>query len=89
MSCSLAFQFIGEKNPNQGQSEAVENNDIIESINKLDIERHISVFDLKRLDQYSKNMVDFHLIMDLTPVIAKLFFEKQSLPRGAVNLSYV
>lgn len=34
-------------------------------------------------------MVDFHLIMDLVPVLAKLFFMKTTLPKGAVNLSYV
>lgn len=47
------------------------------------------MFDLRRLDSYSKNMVDFHLVMDLVPVIAKLFFTKKTLPRGSVNLSYV
>ena len=34
-------------------------------------------------------MVDFHLIMDLIPTIAKMFFLHQTLPKGAVNLSYV
>lgn len=53
------------------------------------MEQHISPFDLKRLDSYAKNMVDFHLIMDLVPVLAKLFFMKTTLPKGAVNLSYV
>jgi len=31
-------------------------------------------YDVKRLDLYSKNMVDYHLIMDLLPEVAKLFF---------------
>ena len=52
------------------------------------MENEISVFDLRRLDSYANNMVDFHLIMDLVPTLAKLFFLKQTLPRGAVNLSY-
>lgn len=34
-------------------------------------------------------MVDFHLVMDLVPVLAKLFFMQLDLPKGAVNLSYV
>lgn len=38
------------------------------------LEPHISVFDLKRLESYSNNLVDFHLIMDLVPTIAKLYF---------------
>ena len=45
------------------------------------------VFDLKRLESYSKNLVDFHLIMDLLPTIAKIYF--QVLPEGTITLSYV
>lgn len=45
-----------------------------EPISREFIERHISVFDLKRLESYSNNLVDFHLIMDLVPTIAKLHF---------------
>lgn len=47
------------------------------------------MFDLRRLDQYSKNLVDFHLIMDLVPTLAKLHFLRSTLPRGTVTLSYV
>jgi len=48
--------------------------DDIEPVTKEKIERYISVFDLKRLESYSNNLVDFHLIMDLVPTIAKLHF---------------
>ena len=89
MSCGLAFQFIGEKNQNQGSTEAQEDQTLLDQISKSDLERHISVFDLKRLDSYAKNMVDFHLVMDLVPILAKLFFTKTTIPRGAINLSYV
>jgi N-acetyltransferase 10 len=58
-------------------------------ISKSNLEREISLFDLKRLDSYAKNMVDFHLVMDLVPTLAKLFFTRTLLPRGAINLSYV
>ena len=58
---------------------------------------YISLFDLKRLESYSKNLVDFHLIMDLVPTLARLYFTRSNttqstptavLPKGAVNLSY-
>lgn len=62
---------------------------MIDSIKREDIERYISLFDLRRLEAYSKNMVDFHLVMDLVPVLAKLFYMQLDLPKGAVNLSYV
>jgi len=34
----------------------------------------ISPYDLKRLEQYSSNMADYHLIMDLLPNLAKIYF---------------
>ena len=51
------------------------------------MEQHITIFDLKRLESYAKNLVDFHLIMDLVPTLAKLHF--LVLPTGTVSLSYV
>lgn len=51
------------------------------------LEQHITVFDLKRLESYARNLVDFHLIMDLVPTIAKLHF--LVLPQGVLTLSYV
>lgn len=80
---------MGEKNQNQGQTEATEDLTLINSIDKQGLESHISLFDLRRLESYSNNMVDFHLVLDLVPTLAKLFFLKQTLPRGSVNLSYV
>ena len=38
LSCSLAFQFIGEKNQNQGQTEAQEDQSLIDSIDRKDLE---------------------------------------------------
>jgi len=29
---------------------------------------------MKRLEGYSKNLVDFHLVIDLIPRLAKLYF---------------
>jgi N-acetyltransferase 10 len=35
---------------------------------------HLSHHDMKRLELYSRNMVDHHMIMDTVPIIARLFF---------------
>ncbi|MBN3307810.1 NAT10 acetyltransferase, partial [Amia calva] len=43
-----------------------------------------SPYDLKRLDMYSRNMVDYHLIMDMIPNISRMFFLKQL---GDISLS--
>ena len=41
-------------------------------------------WDLKRLESYSKNLVDYHMILDLTPYLARYFF----LSRFTCSLSY-
>ncbi|XP_057211674.1 RNA cytidine acetyltransferase-like [Triplophysa rosa] len=41
-------------------------------------------YDLKRLEMYSRNMVDYHLMMDMMPAIARMYFLKQM---GGVMLS--
>uniref|UniRef100_A0A8C2ZC91 RNA cytidine acetyltransferase n=1 Tax=Cyclopterus lumpus TaxID=8103 RepID=A0A8C2ZC91_CYCLU len=45
---------------------------------------HFSPYDLKRLELYSRSMVDYHLIMDLIPTVARIFFLKKL---GDVSLS--
>ncbi|CAG8782172.1 33159_t:CDS:2, partial [Racocetra persica] len=41
------------------------------------LDSQFSVYDLKRLESYSNNMLDYHVIMDLVPAIAYLYFEKR------------
>jgi len=38
------------------------------------VSRTFSQYDIKRLSLYSKNLVDYHLIMDLVPLLARLYF---------------
>lgn len=35
---------------------------------------HLTIYDLKRLELYSQNLVDYHLIVDLLPSIVRLYF---------------
>lgn len=35
---------------------------------------HLSMHDIKRLELYSRNMVDHHMIMDMIPILAQLLF---------------
>lgn len=46
-----------------------------------------SPFDLKRLESYGNNMLDYHVILDLLPTLAGLYFAKR-LPED-VKLSGV
>jgi len=50
-----------------------------------------TTYDLKRLEMYSRNMADYHLIIDLLPEVAKLFYLnkmdfKLSLAQNAILL---
>ncbi|GAA5883429.1 hypothetical protein JCM16303_003792 [Sporobolomyces ruberrimus] len=42
-----------------------------------DIRDLFSPFDLKRLDSYANNMLDYHVILDLLPTLAALYFSKR------------
>ena len=44
------------------------------SLNKEELDESFSPFDLKRLDSYANNMLDYHVILDMIPSIAKLYF---------------
>eukprot|EP00475_Leptophrys_vorax_P004586 TRINITY_DN12740_c0_g2_i1.p1 TRINITY_DN12740_c0_g2~~TRINITY_DN12740_c0_g2_i1.p1 ORF type:complete len:761 (-),score=225.24 TRINITY_DN12740_c0_g2_i1:25-2214(-) len=48
------------------------------------LKEYFTDFDLQRLDSYSRNLVDYHMILDLLPSMAKLVF----LRKIAVSLSY-
>jgi N-acetyltransferase 10 len=41
---------------------------------KPDLSTILSPFDLKRLESYANNMLDYHVILDLLPMVADLYF---------------
>ncbi|XP_069017995.1 RNA cytidine acetyltransferase [Embiotoca jacksoni] len=46
-------------------------------LSSSELAAHLSPYDLKRLELYSRSMVDYHLIMDLIPTVARMFCLKQ------------
>lgn len=44
-------------------------------LSKADLDAVLSPFDLKRLESYADNMLDYHVILDLIPFIAALHFD--------------
>ncbi|XP_023932401.1 RNA cytidine acetyltransferase-like isoform X1 [Lingula anatina] len=54
-------------------------------ISAEELDNYFTKYDLKRLELYSQNMVDYHLIMDLLPSIARLHF----LNKTGVHISAV
>ena len=53
------------------------------SLTKPELDESLTVFDLKRLDSYTRNLVDYHTITDLVPYVARCYF----LRRIPVHLS--
>lgn len=57
-------------------------------LTKDELDALFSPFDLKRLDSYANNMLDYHVILDLLPSIANLYFTNR-LKFAGVSLSGV
>ncbi|KAF8638996.1 hypothetical protein AX17_001798 [Amanita inopinata Kibby_2008] len=38
---------------------------------------HFTPFDLKRLESYANNMLDYHVVLDLLPTVASLYFQQR------------
>lgn len=57
-------------------------------LTKAQLSALFSPFDLKRLDSYASNMLDYHVILDLIPSLANLYFTSPAGTRG-VSLSGV
>jgi len=49
-------------------------------LTKQDLDKLFSPFDLKRLDSYASNMLDYHVVLDLIPQIATLYFTARLSP---------
>ncbi|XP_059191609.1 RNA cytidine acetyltransferase [Centropristis striata] len=71
---SLSLSILQNKNSKEETS----------TLSSSELASLFSPYDLKRLELYSRSMVDYHLIMDLIPTVARVFFLKQL---GAVSLS--
>ncbi|KPM40591.1 UPF0202 protein KRE33 [Neonectria ditissima] len=46
----------------------------VQPLTKVELDRLFSPFDLKRLESYANNMLDYHVVLDLIPIIANLYF---------------
>lgn len=56
------------------------------SLTWKEVECHISGHDLRRLEKYSKNIVDRHLVTDIVPAVAMLFAQQKLIDLQLSNL---
>ena len=55
-------------------------------MSKEEADRYFNSYDIKRLEQYAMNLVDYHLVVDLVPQIALLYFSNQLGPEFSLSL---
>ncbi|KAJ2359321.1 N-acetyltransferase 10 [Coemansia erecta] len=63
----LALSILDAANAKSTETKAV-------PYTRADLARDFSPYDLKRLDSYANNLVDYHVVLDLLPTIAHNFF---------------
>lgn len=56
------------------------------ALSRSELDALLSPFDLKRLESYANNLLDYHVILDMMPLIAMLYFSKKA---ADVSLSSV
>ncbi|QIW95901.1 hypothetical protein AMS68_001419 [Peltaster fructicola] len=59
------------------------------ALDKSGLDQTFTSFDLKRLESYANNMLDYHVILDLMPAIAMLFFSGRVRDDNGAKLSGV
>ncbi|ODN05444.1 N-acetyltransferase 10, partial [Orchesella cincta] len=64
-SPALALSILQNKNYTSVDSK---------EISQTELQVHVTPYDVKRLELYARNMTDYHVIMDLVPMLAKLYF---------------
>lgn len=83
----LAFQF-SKFAPSLALGVLFNNNRVLKSktLSRAELDVYMTPYDVKRLEMYSNNLVDYHLITDLIPTLARIYFLNQM---GDISLSAV
>lgn len=67
----------------------LEDSEKTKPLDKAGLDELFTPFDLKRLDSYANNMLDYHVILDLMPTIANLYFTGKIKNDNGLRLSGV
>jgi len=67
----------------------LEDTEKAKALDKTALDELFTPFDLKRLDSYANNMLDYHVILDLMPSIAQLYFTGRMRDDNGIKLSGV
>ena len=50
---------------------------MLTELTKAELDLFLTPHDLNRLEKYAQNMVDYHMVMDLLPTLARLYFTRR------------
>jgi len=50
---------------------------VLIELSKAELDLFLTAHDLNRLEKYAHNMVDYHMVMDLMPTLARLYFTRR------------
>ncbi|OZJ04334.1 RNA cytidine acetyltransferase [Bifiguratus adelaidae] len=78
-SSILALSILEALNAGKGKADKIASN-----LTREELNRHFTSYDLKRLESYANNMLDYHVIVDLLPTIAILYFGNR-IPQVRLN----
>merc|ERR1712166_965769 len=76
---ALAMEMLNNKINSSDVEEAP-----TEALTHAEMDFMFSPYDLKRIEKYASNLVDYHMIIDLVPSIARMYFDRKA---GSVKLS--
>ncbi|KAF2723272.1 DUF699-domain-containing protein [Polychaeton citri CBS 116435] len=77
-----------DESANMGVS-LLEDNERAQALDQVGLSQLFTPFDMKRLDSYANNMLDYHVILDMLPTIADLYFSGKIRNENGVRLSGV
>ncbi|KAF1789901.1 TmcA/NAT10/Kre33 [Phytophthora cactorum] len=90
--CALALGLLSDESAgskpgsNEEEKQITLHRSATGEISPAELAMVLTPYDAKRLKSYAKNMVDYHMIVDLIPSLARLYF-LQRLPQ--MSLSYL
>ncbi|KAI9002143.1 GNAT acetyltransferase 2-domain-containing protein [Hyaloraphidium curvatum] len=72
---ALVLSLIEAAGGGQGAARKLEGAGVPAPLGSLtELRRHFNPFDLKRLESYANSMLDYHVVLDMIPQLARLYF---------------
>ncbi|KAJ1726583.1 N-acetyltransferase 10, partial [Coemansia biformis] len=76
-SVVLAMSILdAARSARSGDKGAAPRGNAIATYTRADLSRDFSAYDLKRLESYANNLLDYHVVLDLMPTIAQRYFDE-------------